>query len=325
MHAPDRSHFWAIVLAGGEGNRLRHLTTAADGRAVPKQFCLFGGRTLLAAALERAHTQAPQARVVAAVTAAHSEYWHPDLAALPSENVVVQPANRGTGLGILLPLLTIARRDPEAVVSVLPSDHFVAREPVLRHALRDAGEQARRDRTSLWFLGATPQAAEDGLGWITPASHDRRLCEILGFVEKPDAATLAAAVRHGALINTFLFASTAKAALDLYALAAPELLRETIAALDENRVEALYEAAPTLDFSRDVMTPAVSAGRLKVVRVPPCGWSDLGTPDRLAAAARRLRGHAASFRSAWAATFTGRIRPDLSGLAQLLPARTPTA
>ncbi len=46
---------WSVVLAGGDGTRLRALTIRPCGTAVPKQFCsLHGGRTLLEDAVERA-------------------------------------------------------------------------------------------------------------------------------------------------------------------------------------------------------------------------------------------------------------------------------
>src|SRR5262245_33382827 len=122
---------WAIVLAAGEGTRLRELTTR-EGVPTPKQFCsLRGGRSLLGDALARATRVVPRKRVIVIVAEEHRPYWSTDLRGLPAENVIVQPRNRGTAPGILLPLLTVLERDPGARVAILPSDHFVEREPVL--------------------------------------------------------------------------------------------------------------------------------------------------------------------------------------------------
>src|SRR5262245_31154240 len=105
---------WAIVLAAGEGKRLRELTMRG-GIDTPKQFCsLRGGRSLLGDALARAARIAPRKRMLVVVAAEHRRFWERELADLPRENVIVQPANRGTAAGVLLPALTVLERDPEA-------------------------------------------------------------------------------------------------------------------------------------------------------------------------------------------------------------------
>src|SRR5574341_1084165 len=92
---------WAIVLAAGDGTRLRELT--GD---VPKQFCrLAGERSLLALALARAGRVAARERTLVVVAERHRRWWAGELAGHPAENVLVQPENRGTAAGILLPLL----------------------------------------------------------------------------------------------------------------------------------------------------------------------------------------------------------------------------
>src|SRR4029077_15805474 len=99
---------WAVVLAGGEGGRLRALTTTATGMAIPKQFCsLRGGASLLEEALQRATAIAPTERISTVVAEHHADWWCRSLSALAPANVFVQPQNRGTALGILLALLNI--------------------------------------------------------------------------------------------------------------------------------------------------------------------------------------------------------------------------
>src|SRR5262245_39381555 len=122
---------WALVLAAGDGTRLRELTTR-NGIATPKQYCsLRGGRSLLGDVLARAGRCVPRRRIVVVVAEQHRRFWERELADFPPENIVVQPSNRGTAAGILLPLLTVLERDPGARLAVLPSDHFVVRESVM--------------------------------------------------------------------------------------------------------------------------------------------------------------------------------------------------
>ncbi len=108
-------HRWALILAGGEGSRLQSLTTTASGIAIPKQFCSFGGEaSLLHDALRRAQTVTTPAHTCAVVSDHHRLWWQAMDLRIPSANLIRQPHNRGTAIGILLPLLQILHRDPEA-------------------------------------------------------------------------------------------------------------------------------------------------------------------------------------------------------------------
>src|SRR5262245_54650103 len=147
---------WALVLAAGDGTRLRELTTR-DGHATPKQFCsLRGGGSLLSGALARAARCVPRKRILVVVAEEHRRFWEPELADLPADDVVVQPKNRGTAAGILLPLLTVLERDPEARLAILPSDHFVAREHVIAESLRLALASLEEGSGGMTLLGITP-------------------------------------------------------------------------------------------------------------------------------------------------------------------------
>src|SRR6202790_4239075 len=120
------SNSWAIVLAGGEGTRLQSLTTDDSGDPVPKQFCsLRGEQSLLAETLQRAAWIVEPNRICVIVAAQHRRWWEPMLSKMTRPNIIVQPSNRGTGNGVLLPLLHILARDPGAHIVLLPSDHYV--------------------------------------------------------------------------------------------------------------------------------------------------------------------------------------------------------
>src|SRR3974390_3822598 len=117
----SHQHTWALVLAAGDGARLRSLTTDASGTAIPKQFCsLHGGNSLLLDTLRRARGFAARNRIGAVVAEAHRRWWASDLCSLNRPNIIVQPANRGTANGILLPLLSILAQDPLAKIVFLP-------------------------------------------------------------------------------------------------------------------------------------------------------------------------------------------------------------
>lgn len=277
---------WAIVLAAGDGTRLRSLTTSERGVAVPKQFCsLDGGPSLLAHALARAAAVVPRRRILVVVAEEHHRWWRREVARLPVANVIVQPANRGTAAGILLPLLALVDRDPEANLLVVPSDHFVADEPVLAAAARRALERTE-SRDVMVLLGIEPQTPEPGFGWIVPgARRGRGPRPVAEFVEKPDAAVATELMRRGGVWNSFLFTSRAASLVERYRRRLPALvaaLERTapIGGAPNETLRRAYSELPVLDFSRELLQSSRRA--LEVLAVSACGWNDLGTPERVA-------------------------------------------
>ena len=289
-----RGNTWALILAAGQGTRLRSLTTTNEGFAVPKQFCsLRGGASLMEETLSRAETVATRSHIVTVVAAEHRRWWEALLWTLPGENVVVQPQNKGTAAGLLLPLLHILRRDPNATVAVLPSDHLVCDESVLAQTLRQATRLARVDHRWVHLLGAEPVQVDTEFGYIVPEMAGAAASTVLRFVEKPAAAVAQELVRTGALLNMFIMVATARAFLALYAHRHAPLVaqlteavyRDRYTPLDSLAAERLYPTLETLDFSRDILQGQEST--LCVLKVPDCGWSDLGTPERVVDALAR--------------------------------------
>lgn len=293
----SKSNTWAIVLAAGEGRRLRGLTTTRSGLAIPKQFCsLDRGPSLLQEALARAAGVTAWERICTIVASQHRQWWSGQLHSVPPDNIIVQPRNSGTANGVLLPLLIILERDPLARVVVLPSDHHVRDERQLARALRRAAAPPELDPPEIVLLGLEPRTADTQLGYIVPHREAGRAYHRVGqFVEKPQAALAAALVRGGALWNTFIIAADASALLELYERRCPEIVSAMRAivrgarrgpVVDEG-LAGLYQLLPHLDFSR-----AILQGQEELLRVLPvveCGWSDLGTPDRVAEAVDALR------------------------------------
>jgi mannose-1-phosphate guanylyltransferase len=279
---------WALVLAAGEGSRLRGLTRNERGIAVPKQFCsLRGGPCLLQEALQRATAVAPLQRICSVVSEQHRQWWMPILSYLPEQNVIAQPLNRGTGYGILLPLLRIVERDPDATVVLLPADHYLRDEDILAFSLRRAAELANADRSSIYLLGVEPDEPDSELGYILPTSPERDAAVgVLRFVEKPNEIRARVLLDQGALWNVFIMAASARTLLSLF----DSKYAPTIAAmrgLESADLDELYERLSSVDFSRDVLEGKESM--LKVLTVPHCGWTDLGTPERVGVILERLQ------------------------------------
>jgi mannose-1-phosphate guanylyltransferase len=315
-------HDWVLVLAGGDGKRLRALTTAS-GVAVPKQYCsLAGGQTLLDDTIERAQCVAPADRVSVIVAAQHRAWWGPLLDDIDNDNVIVQPKNRGTGVGLMYGVLHIAARDPDARILALPADHYVRDEALLCERLRRALRELDRDPQSVVLLGVEPDHVDCELGYIVPGTQDGEgVHRVSRFVEKPDEDVAASLIAQGALWNTFILAGTARALIELFAPRYWFAVFEMQALLAHARQRIshwpalldLYERLPDIDFSHEVL--GEKGSQLRVLPVPGCGWSDLGTPRRVAQTIQSLPKHALTERGRTPFVDLAR-QPGLSVLAQ---------
>ena len=123
---------------------------------------------------------------------------------------------------------------------------------------------------------------------MSPVSH---------FVEKPTQERAEELVREGALWNSFIFAMRAAELFALFQWALPWLTRMFDYALVDSaagplaaRVSRLYERLPNVDFSRAVLQEA--GADMRVVAVPPCGWTDVGTPEGIVRCAEGCSRHA---------------------------------
>src|SRR5450631_604166 len=214
---PRQGKLWVVILAGGDGRRLSALTANARGVSIPKQYCsLNGGPSLLLLALRRALRLVRREQIVSVVVEAHRQWWQPALY-LRRSPTVVQPSNRGTGLGILLPLLVIAKSDPDAGVICIPSDHYVENEEVLADALCQATTPAALDSHKLTLIGTSPDAPDSGFGYLLPPPHSGfGMRPVQRFVEKPDEGTAAELIRGGGVWSSGIFAGRVAQIVSLY-------------------------------------------------------------------------------------------------------------
>jgi mannose-1-phosphate guanylyltransferase len=294
MAHPD--HRWALVLAGGDGRRLQHLTRTVTGAIVPKQYCsLNGGLSFLEETVRRAEAVVSRERIYAIVANAHRRHWSRHLDSLPQRNIIAQPSNKGTAIGILLPLLHILARDADARVVLLPSDHHVRNEARLAASLRAALSADNASGADIVLLGIEPREPDPALGYIVPrGQHSAEYAAVDCFVEKPSRAEAEKLIGRGALWNSFIIAADGAALLRLFERQCPDIVsemhqlvqRETRGEPVGEALSTLYDRLPNLDFSRGILQG--QEGSLSMLAVPECGWSDLGTPERVAEALRDL-------------------------------------
>jgi mannose-1-phosphate guanylyltransferase len=248
--------------------------------------------------LDRTKLLIPQRRIVTVVNHAHQQYVRTQLGDQPPETILVQPCSRETANGILLALLHVQTQDPNAIVCVFPSDHFVLEESKFMEYVDRAIHFARTHRDSMVLLGVQPSHAEEEYGWIEKSDAvanpgDVKIHRVGQFWEKPNPPIADALLHHGCLWNTMILVGTASSILSQYMALVPEtveVLHEVVRNPDpvdrDTLLNLTYPDLPPLNFSKDILEHSTS--RLCVMEVSDVCWSDWGNESRVLQDAERL-------------------------------------
>lgn len=284
---------WAIVLAGGEGVRLRPLTRHLYGEDRPKQYAtLTGARSLLRQTLDRIALLIPPERTVVVTMDRHFRWVTAELRMTGHGPwVLARSEDRGTAAGVLLPALWIRARDEEATVAVFPSDHLVIEEEVFMEHVEATARFVEDCPDCLVLLGAPPTEPETEYGWIEPAERlgwtaRGPVYRVRRFVEKPRPGAARARYAGGALRNTLAFTVRASILVAAGRECVPALdarLRQalTFAGTEDERwaLRQAFALAPRANFSRAVLEAWPLP--LGVSKMQDVTWCDLGSVDRL--------------------------------------------
>ena len=273
------AHSYVVILAGGGGTRL----WPHSRRSRPKQFLpmLPGGETLIGATARRTSDVVPISRTLVVTTAEQVPELRRCLPDLPIDNILVEPTGRNTAPCIGLAAMVLWKRDPQAVMAVLPSDHYVANEAGFRATLTEALAVAHAGHVVT--LGILPTHPETGYGYIElgPELDGQRVAA--AFVEKPNRPRAEEYLSSGRYLwNSGTFFFPAKRILDELRTQLPALAD----ILDElgnhpERTAVRYPEAPAISIDYAVMERLGQnqAGDSRAIRVlaGDFGWNDVGS------------------------------------------------
>ena len=287
QHGKDR---WALILAGGDGIRLRPLTRALAGDERPKQFSsLFGPDTLLDQTRNRVAHVVPAGHITVIVTRKHEPFFGKTLMQAPGP-LLIQAENRGTAPAILYGILSLHKRHPAANVAIFPSDHYFTDELAFIARVRQAFQVVEQRPDLIVILGIVPNGPAVDYSWIEPGdavpqmrnADLRRIRRFWHYTPLPVAEDLLA---RGCLWNSLVAVGSADALLILLQETAPELYHSFKPALavlgtaaEAEAMGRVYADLLPTDFSTEILAPSPQV--LAVMPVGETGWTDLADPSR---------------------------------------------
>lgn len=281
-----RQHDYAIIMAGGGGTRLWPVSR----KNLPKHLLpVLGEQTLLQGTVARLANLFSAERILIVTVQDQVNEIRRQLPQIPPANYVIEPAPRGTASVVGLAATVLLHRDPQAMMAVLPADHFIRNRDLFEYVMQEAFEVARRGH--LVTLGITPVAPSTAYGYIQQGDAlddglKYPVYRVKRFTEKPDERTAQGFVRSGEHSwNSGMFVWGAQVILDEIARQMPVLsgalqtVSDSWATANQSQIlETIWKdlVPETIDYG--VME---HADNVVVLPAGGLGWSDVGSWDTL--------------------------------------------
>jgi len=285
-------HLWAIILAGGDGLRMREYLKTRRNIDRPKQFAnIVGTHSMLRHTIERVKRIVSLQRMRIVVNIQHLKYVHAEIPEPERKSLIVLPCNRETAVGILLPVVQIFAQDPSACITVFPSDHFILEEERFMNFVESAVDYVHRSPETVVLLGIPSKDADTNYGWIEPSSsflryQGNRYYSVERFIEKPSAKLADTLHSNKCLWNSMVFAAQAERLLHLYRKSLPKvyhqmnLMKELVTSPGGiEKLDGQFTRLPSYGFSKTILEP--NAKHLRVIRAEGVSWSDWGNQSRV--------------------------------------------
>lgn len=272
-------NYYAIIMAGGVGSRFWPVSTPE----FPKQFhdMLGTGETLIQKTFSRLSQLIPKENILILSNEKYCDILKEQLPMITDAQIVLEPDMRNTAPCILYASMKIKKQNPEAVMIVAPSDHWIEDEVQFISNLQRSFDICERDQ-SLMTLGILPTFPNTGYGYIEFDKLDTRpIKKVVQFREKPDYLTAKKFIQaRNFLWNSGIFIWSVEAIIEAFQKYQPEMYRlfesganvyntnEEKAFIAEN-----YSKAENISIDYAVMEKADN------VHVLPAtfDWNDLGT------------------------------------------------
>lgn len=274
---------YAVIMAGGSGTRFWPKST----KALPKQFLnLFGKGTMIQNTANRIKDIIPQERIMVVTNDSYVSIVKEQLPKVPADNIVGEPIAKNTAPCVAIAAELLYKKDPDAVMVVLPADHHITEPEAFNTYLKSAVAKAESG-DHLVTIGINPDRPETGFGYIHADSSSEESFEanvvhpVKAFTEKPDLPTAEKFLESGDYFwNSGMFVWKAETVLNEIEQHLPSMYEEVKAAspefytdMHEAAVNDFYHACESISIDYGIMENS------KSVYVVPgeFGWNDVGS------------------------------------------------
>ncbi|MCB2213708.1 mannose-1-phosphate guanylyltransferase [bacterium] len=270
---------YAVIMAGGKGTRFWPVSTPER----PKQLLrLFDERTMIEQTVHRLEPFIPADQQFIVTIEEQIEEFARQVPDLDRNSFITEPFARNTGPAIGLSAVHLLKKDPDAIMVVLPADHRIEDKEAFQATLRTAvGFVEESD--GIVTIGIRPTRPETGYGYIQYERDDFRpgVHRVVTFAEKPNRETAIRFIETGEFLwNSGMFIWSAQRILSEIEEHTPELyaaLMEISDALDtdapKERVVRAYQSIKPISIDYGVMEKTRNA----YVVPAGFGWSDIGS------------------------------------------------
>ncbi len=271
-------NYYAILMAGGVGSRFWPVSTTE----FPKQFhdMLGTGETLIQRTFHRLSKSIPVEQIFILTNERYKDLVLEQLPQATAQQVVTEPAMRNTAPCILYASLKIQQQNPDAVMVVAPSDHWIEDEAAFTANLEQSFEACAAS-DMLMTLGIQPTFPNTGYGYIQYEQQQDAIKKVAQFTEKPDYNTAKQFLSQGNYLwNAGIFMWSAASiikAFETYQPAMTELFKKGIAHYntpqESDFIAENYPLAENISIDYAILEKATN------VYVLPAtfDWNDLGT------------------------------------------------
>lgn len=265
-----QKHTYVLIMAGGGGTRLWPLSREES----PKQFLrIFSGQSLFEMTLGRALKITNIKHVFVSTSSKYVDFIHSNFKNIPHENIIAEPMRRDTALALGLAAVIIEKRDPQAVMVNLPSDHLITPTSNFVSDVSKAVKNAWQDK--FVTIGIKPKYPHIGMGHIKVSGDVGEK-----FVEKPDLKLAEKYTKSGEYLwnagiyiwkATLILELLKKNAAKTYAFL-PKVGMSIGTARENEIIKMAFQMAPTVSIDY-----AVSEKMKNFVCIKASfNWSDIG-------------------------------------------------